>query len=502
MLVHRFVVLILMAFCILVIDSNSLVQADDAPAIETETMTLVVTAPDGSPVVGAKVQPNGLRSKDKPGNHYGWLQENYGPNPELLTDKNGKVIITYPIFVDERFETGQVTVTIDHPDFVLYRGDQATENNRQQVQLEKGYQLRIFPVVKHNGLKPIKSKLHGLIYDGSARSHFEWKSEKQGTFISPAFKRKKTIGWAVQLNHNPILFSDTIEIDPTQTDDEVNQQKRVVLLKPGYRVAGRIDDSVPRPIKNGRVLIWITPSKRPASWGAMTWQEVTEIKADGTFLFESLPRCEAAQVLALCDGWISTSPQVQDFDILKKGDGKNRINLHPGQLITGTYAQVHRIDVNEPNLKLAMEKTVSIEFRALKPDQTPLANATAWMCPNQFNPIWGATIVGFTSPTHEILTTQNRKSYFEKKMKELNLFTATTDNLGHAVINNVPARSSISWKLGHDHFDMPLQHAKSTNRYRDIDATQSLIPVQEIVMEKKGSNVLGKKDSEVTPKSE
>jgi len=497
MQVHRIAFPMLLAFCLIVIHSHLFVQAAETEAIPIQKMRLVVLAPDGSPVVGAKVKPDGLRTIIDPGSHYWWVTKRHGPHPEQLTDKNGAVEITYPKYVDERKETGKVTVTIDHPDYVLYWADQSTSQNLHEVTLKKGYQLRVFAVTKHHGLKKITSRLYGLIHDRSTRSQFEWTREKQGTLISPAFERKKTIGWAVQLTEKPILFSDTFEIDPTQSKDTVNQTRRTLLLKPGYRVEGQIDEAVPRPIKNGRVLIYVTPVNRPEGWANMMWQDVAQIKPDGTFLFESLPRCEVAQVLTLCDGWISSQPQAVDFHELRQPKGKV---AQPWQLSSGTYAQVHRIDTQKPFLNVKMEKTVSVDFNILKPDQTPLAGATVAMWPNLRIEGLGAVIIGTVFPTREVLTLKDTTVYYDKKLLENKRFSATTDARGKAVIKNLPARTSIGWTVQHDDFDMPALGIVRERRSRNLDATQSPIPLQTIVMEKKGTHLLGETKAESKPK--
>ncbi len=497
MQVHRIVLTVLIAFCFSATHSHHAALADEAEAIPTKKMTLVVTAPDGSPVVGAKVKPDGLRTIVDPGSHYWWVTKRHGPHPEQLTDNKGEVEITYPKYVDERKETGKITVTIDHPDFVLYWADQSASQNRHEVTLKKGYQLRVFAVTKHHGLKKITSRLYGLIHDRSSRSRFEWTREEQGTFISPAFERKKTIGWAVQLSEKPILFSDTFEIDPTQTEANVNQTRKTILLKPGYRVEGRVDDAVPRPIKNGRVLIYVTPVKRPEGWASMMWQDVTDIKPDGTFLFESLPRCKLAQVFVMCDGWISTQPQAEDFIELRQSNGNA---AQPWQLSSATHAQVHRIDTEEPLLNIEMEKTVSVNFSVLKPDQTPLAGATVAMWPNLRIEGMGAVVVGTVFPTREVLTLKDLTAYYDKKLLENKRFSAITDVNGKAVIKNLPARTSIGWIAQHNDYDMPALGITKVRRSRNLDATQSPIPLQTIVMEKKGTHLIGEEKAELKPK--
>src|SRR4051812_27109598 len=75
----------------------------------------------GQPVVGAVLRADGLRTKPGPyaSGHYGWMTARNGvPNDPVRTDKSGSALVPYPIYVFEKIETGQISFSVEHPDFV------------------------------------------------------------------------------------------------------------------------------------------------------------------------------------------------------------------------------------------------------------------------------------------------------------------------------------------------------------------------------------------------
>ena len=101
----------------------------------------------------------------------------------------------------------------------------------------------------------------------------------------------------------PLLFSDLVDLKK-HVEDPITLD---LALKPGVRVKGRLNAQVPRPIKNGRVVAGIQTGHNDYG-NKWMWHAMATIAADGTFLFESLPPDENLQLIALCDGWVSTSP--------------------------------------------------------------------------------------------------------------------------------------------------------------------------------------------------
>jgi hypothetical protein len=75
----------------------------------------------GNPIVGAVIKPDGLRPKPGPhaSGHYGWDAGRLGvPNSPVMTDKHGYARVPFPKYVVERLETGQISFSVSHPDFV------------------------------------------------------------------------------------------------------------------------------------------------------------------------------------------------------------------------------------------------------------------------------------------------------------------------------------------------------------------------------------------------
>jgi len=75
----------------------------------------------GRPVAGAVIRPDGLRTKPGPyqSGHYGWRTVPSWPtNHAVRTDRDGYASVPYPKYVFERIETGQISFSVNHQDFV------------------------------------------------------------------------------------------------------------------------------------------------------------------------------------------------------------------------------------------------------------------------------------------------------------------------------------------------------------------------------------------------
>ena len=105
--------------------------------------------------------------------------------------------------------------------------------------------------------------------------------------------------------NKPAKFSELIVVK--RPDDGDRAFLKNVHLRNGTRVNGSLDESVPRPIKNGEVVCLVSESTDPknASYKNMwTWNGKAKIAEDGTFVFESLPSGGVLQIIASCDGWV------------------------------------------------------------------------------------------------------------------------------------------------------------------------------------------------------
>jgi hypothetical protein len=104
---------------------------------------------------------------------------------------------------------------------------------------------------------------------------------------------------AVRTGQGTFAFSPTLtkEIKPGGVI-EVNSS-----LQPGIRLAGRVADEVPRPVKNAHVYVYVT-SEESGTEGRLTWSDSAPLRDDGSFEFPSLPPGHV-RLLVLGEGWIS-----------------------------------------------------------------------------------------------------------------------------------------------------------------------------------------------------
>jgi prepilin-type N-terminal cleavage/methylation domain-containing protein len=97
-------------------------------------------------------------------------------------------------------------------------------------------------------------------------------------------------------------FSEVIAI--TAVAGQTNEL--AMKLKRGVTVRGQLYSTVPRPVKNGRVVAYVWPrgcdtKKSPPQWHG--WSAVSD---DGEFAIHSMPEGDL-EIVAMCEGFISTN---------------------------------------------------------------------------------------------------------------------------------------------------------------------------------------------------
>ena len=161
-------------------------------------------------------------------------------------------------------------------------------------------------------------------------------------------------------------------------------QKRPIAidaeLKPGVRVEGRLADTVPRPIKNGRVVARIVEAQ--TGWiNGSYWEAAADIATDGTFVFASLPPTSDLQVTAICDGWVSKNPtddEVEDRWKQVYGQALDPHRLHMGLV----FPQVFRLEGDSIKATIPMSRTATYEVTVLDENDQPIPGARVGHWPN------------------------------------------------------------------------------------------------------------------------
>lgn len=475
----RYAILILLVFQYLL--SPLLVGQDPDNAIEKKaellTMQVLIVDPDGHPIENATVYPSGLRTKVEPGSHWVWSEPLHGPIPKLQSNAEGLVALPYPKFVTEEIEVGTVTISVEHPDFVSFREDRSVDDTPAEVQLKLGFRIAA-TAVDAVTVQPIKQDLYGLV-SGDSRLR-EWKLADNGMLVSPVFQPSKI--WFCLIRSvpgEPNLYSELLEIDPS---DRSRVLLRDIKLAPGTRVQGRLDDAIPRPIRNGLVSAYIS---KPGSgenqfrWDAeWNWAEKTPIAADGTFVFESLPTGEILQMIPICDDWVPAPPSKEEvLPFFPQEADQLVISMSRPQLIRLEGPQV------EPVLK--MLPATSVKVTVLDPNDRPLAGAQVVSWPNQ---LWfgsGSQILGTAYSWSEMLhrSRQSDEWSFHREHR----YMAKTDEHGIAIIHTLPPNQTEGLVASLEGYEMPLN---GTDREIRINLKPGVVTEVTIKMQPEGTDVL------------
>lgn len=469
--------IVLVLIAIAMFGSSTSAQGDDKetnkPEPELLTCRVLVVDPDGNPVQEATVYCTGMRTRIEPGSHWGWSLESHGPLPKLKTGEDGIAEMPYPKYVAEKLETGKMTWTVEHPDFVAFRQDRSVDDDPAEITLSRGFRIAVTAVNGETGEK-IKNDLYAVI--GGPRA--DWKLAKSGMLVSPMFAKKNTTMRICQLvDGQQTLFSESIKIEP-------GDRSRVLLknlkLSVGTRVEGKLDESVERPVTNGHVSVVIVRKMQENDWQTRwDWYDKTPILEDGSFVFESLPSDEVLQMIPVCDGWVPSKPTKES--VLQHFPNEvQRLEMHNRVL-----PQLIELHGEKVTAKLMMKKSTSVQVTVKGPAGDPLLGANVSMWPNQ---IWfdgGSQILGSGFSQRERLV-KSRAGEWE--FNRVNRFNDTTDQHGIAVINNLPAGSTESISVSHDDYDMPISGERRSMR---VDLKPGVVAEVTINMQMKGTDALG-----------
>lgn len=431
----------------------------------------------GKPVAHAVILPEGLRTKPGPyvSGWYGWVTGKSGaPKNPVNTDANGYAQVPYPKYVFERIETGTIIFSVNHPDFVPDRPEcvvttappagapwrvwaddlwsrvqrRALVARVDPVVLKKGAILKLSVRPGSAGRKdvPLYAQLSAA---GRQETNF-WIRPEPGVLITHRLPAGPQTLRAVQFDADgSTWFSDVISI--TAVSGQTNEV--VADLKRGVAVHGQLDSTVPRPVRNGRVVahVWpqgLSPQNSPPQWHA--WATNRE---DGSFDLGSLPEGDL-EIVVLCNGFVSTN-----------GPGKFRFH----------YPQKHLLGTNDLAITIGMEPTARLEVRVTDDKGNPLKDAHVSTWPNVRYGEWSATILaGDRYNTSEQLLPKP-VSEFHGWRQPVPDFEGTTDSSGLAVLANLPPEVK-HFDVEHPQFALPAVGPVGGQKRREASVT--LVPGQ------------------------
>ncbi len=365
----------------------------------------------------------------------------------VQTDARGEVIVDLTPESGSEFEKllqkmilTRIGLSIDHPDHPRWQGtvDVVPEgpvvlpdSTTVEVHALRDGQLvaaqNLYPIFGDEDISPDVSQANGLTI-------------RRVDLAAPPAERWLRI---VQLpSHEEPRFSAAIDLKQYHTNPIVLE----VALKPGTRVIGRLSDNVTRPVAHGRVLAFmVRGSEYRTRW---EWGATTDIAPDGTFEFPSLPPEENLQMIALCDGWVSSSPSlaaVQSYNADHGFPGDETTRFYHGPMRDAVHPQLYRLTSETLHPVLPMEPTLSCEVTVLDQNDQPIEGASVFFQPNQRWFSGGAQHLGYEFDSLGDIRRRLAKEEVLPAWKSdpgaNSRLSHKTDARGIALISNLPAGS-------------------------------------------------------------
>ena len=440
---------------------------------EMIAMKLRVVDETGAPVSGATVRPYALRTSVDPGSHYGWRPEDFGESRETACDAQGDAQIDYPQYVEENKATNKVTVVVTHPEFVVKHQDLSVDEAAPVISLTHGTKVRAsgYMGAKENAAWPV----HVLADSTAGFTGDRWQ-ENGKALENGQFTAGKHQLWLI---HQPkdglVLFSDLVSFETSP--DKVTEL--AVELHPGIRVEGRIDDTVPRPVRNGRVEIFVASVPPDETDGTppscVQYSAQALMGEDGRFVFDSLPKGHA-EIAAWCDGSI----------VSYTGGKGNAFLVHPLP-----------VDLTAPpaDIVVPMVTTASATVTAHDTQGNPIEGIKVSFWPNIQ---WMGRFTNVAAPS--TLTSLQMIGMDEKTIEAAYVarlkeqpYTATTGPDGLATVTNLPP-CTHQFLAANDAYQLPLNNAPMPRRYADIKLTPGGNTAVTVQLEKKQNTAEPAKD--------
>ncbi len=408
----------------------------DSPPEALEFRFKVVSA-GGQPVAGADVRPWAVGVQN---GSFGLPDKDY---PAVKTDEQGMATITFLQSGEEhtaskfknlkKKDISRVAFEVRHPEHPTW-SKYIPSDGKAPIVLIEPTTVEI-QAHRRSELAPA-DRLYPML--AAVADYSDWSVEKDKLVLRRIDLASDQPWRWLRLVHvpekGPAWFSELIDLK--QRDD--NPISIDVPLKLGVRVVGRLADTVPRPVKNGHVVAEIVHGTD--WWNNWYWAATAEIAEDGTFALNSLPTDENLQIIALCDGWVSSSASAESVKEYTEKYHWQGVH-YQGPDTTFVYPQLVRLEGPTADVEMPMDPTATCEIMVVDENKQPIADAEIHFWPNQLFFNSGSNIVGEGNDTltviSEMLKSGNHKiPPFERDLKR---YSATTNSEGKATIANLPA---------------------------------------------------------------
>jgi beta-lactamase regulating signal transducer with metallopeptidase domain/thiol-disulfide isomerase/thioredoxin len=460
------------------------VQTAAAGKAEFNEVHVVVHDQDGKPIVGATILPTGYRMKGvRWQDAFGWSEELFGPPVKAHTDSQGQASIRYPVVgnPEENDLTDKVFLEVAAPEFVGTRTEFPVDGPQKPIRLTRGIHLEVsgYFGAEHQPVTEIVPEVNFATAE-------EWVKKEKGVLalgtLSPGGHLLQLMG---RLSSGEIVYSDSFPF----TADAGQGNHFALEMKPGIRLEGRLDDRVPRPVRDGRVLISVRPKESSASAAASkrfdygnVWRSYRTISTDGSFVFESIPPGEV-DVVVHGDGFVSRS-----IEKIPNGLRNGEPIMVDGPSIGFAVPQSFGLTAPVTKIEVLTEPTSTLELTAKSKDGKSIAGATVGLSPN---------VIRMGGILGEMGRTPSSEEPFRTLPPLPNLYSATTDASGLGVIRNVPVGVANWMWVFHPQYNLPLEGRHREVRVKFLPEETNKV---EVVLVAKGDTSRDSSEEDLKPR--
>ncbi len=423
----------------------------------------------------------------------GWWEDANGETVHLaiinppMTDDQGEVTIEVPL------GAVRVQISADAEDYVEEDGGQMSLEGDPVLALQRGRVIKVRAVDTEGNALPNAYALLAGSY-GDRRTFTRDDSDVLVSSVVSLDRRWLRVIEDDESDEIPTRFSDLIDVtalDAAGADGVIE-----ATLRPGVRLEGKLDDSVPRPIKNGQVDLAIVEGEghqivlredRDSQDRPWQWRETVAVQPDGTFVCESLPPGGHVQLFALVEGYQSVTPTEAELRAYFREHEAGADNVIDKAVERSTFMpRIYALDRDTVSVTLPCKPTSGVDIRVVDPTGQPIEGATVSFSPN------GCFLGGSTIMPGSWLPSRLKGGALLPTGKSW-VFSAfvfpKTDGGGMVRVHSLPGEGRESYRVEADGFVMPINPTPSSlpigaQRYALLELVSEEIQSRTITMER------------------
>jgi len=362
------------------------------PDLQAKTpFEIVVVDSNGQPVFDAVIRITGMRSASDPGSWY----EFRGGDVVARTDPKGRAKLDVWDWVDIHGRTISVDVSVTHAEFVPLRDD-----SFEIGPVERTIVLRRGAVVSvrawHGSPDQVVEGISIELEREAALGANAWTRESDGRMVATRIAAERHVLGVKSGRTQP--GGRSLHSEPESFEVRPNERLDLsVELHAALTWTGKLADSVPRPVVDGRVqLTFVDHFEGPDASGCLSNSFETEVLPDGSFTIADLPPGRG-YVFAACRGYVSSevrAPTLAEAGIRLPDGATGEDEAEAWKTFANLKTQLQRIELVPLQRPTTIEMCATgvVEVTVTKPDGAPIPHADVYASPNVSVPHHGSTL--------------------------------------------------------------------------------------------------------------